>query len=69
MSGTQWQYRPEGSGGPGHLQAVADDATFVRYRDFTAHTMVCDDCEFGETRCATAKALWAAYVRRRDAAA
>ncbi|MEI5523600.1 hypothetical protein WB401_20050 [Streptomyces brasiliscabiei] len=53
----------------GHLQAVASDSAFVRYQDFTTHTMQCDDCEYGESRCATAKELWTAYVRARDAAA
>lgn len=69
MSGIQWQPRDRGSGGPGYLQAVAPSGTFARYRAFTAHTMGCDDCEYGEARCETAKKLWAEYVRRRDAVA
>ncbi|MDX3069326.1 hypothetical protein PV518_45560 [Streptomyces sp. ND04-05B] len=69
MTGVQWQHRDEGSGGPGHLQAVVPDGAYARYHAFTDHTMGCDDCEFGEAHCETAKQLWAAYVRRRDAAA
>ena len=69
MNGLQWQYRDEGSGAPGHLQAVVPDGAYARYRKFTDHTMGCDDCEFGEARCETAKELWAEYVRLRDAAA
>lgn len=69
MSGVQWQPRDRGSGGPGYLQAVAPSGTYARYRTFTDHTMGCDDCEFGEARCETAKGLWAEYVRRRDAVA
>lgn len=63
----QWQPRVRGSGGPGYLQAVAPGDTYARYRDFTTHTLGCDDCEYGETRCETAKKLWAKYVQVRDA--
>lgn len=69
MSGPQWQYRDEGSGGPGHLQAVAPSSTYNRYRAFTDHSLGCDDCEYGEARCKTAKRLWAAYAQTREAAA
>ncbi|MCL6734360.1 hypothetical protein [Streptomyces neyagawaensis] len=69
MSGVQWQPRERGSGGPGYLQAVAPSGTYARYQAFMDHSMLCEDCEYGEIRCATAKGLWAAYVRRRDAAA
>ena len=69
MSGVQWQYRDRGSGGAGYLQAVAPSGTFARYRAFTSHSLTCDTCEYGETRCETAKELWAEYVRRRDAVA
>jgi hypothetical protein len=67
--GVQWQPRDRGSGGPGYLQAVAPSGTYARYRAFTTHSMCCDNCDYGETRCETAKALWAEYVRLRDAAA
>jgi hypothetical protein len=69
MSSPQWQYRDEGSGGPGHLQAVAPDGVYARYRAFMAHSLECDDCEYGENRCATSKALWAEYAQAREAAA
>lgn len=69
MSGQRSQYRDEGSGGPGHLQAVAPSGAYALYRAFMDHSLVCDDCEYGEARCATAKELWAAYARVRDAAA
>jgi hypothetical protein len=68
MSGTQWQPREEGSG-PGYLQAVAPSGTYAAYHAFTSHYYKCDDCEYGEIRCAQAKALWAKYVRMRDSAA
>ncbi|MFE7837453.1 hypothetical protein ACFU53_15865 [Streptomyces sp. NPDC057474] len=69
MSAPQWQYRDEGSGGPGHLQAVAPSGVYARYRAFTDHTLGCDDCEYGEARCDMAKALWATYARARETAA
>lgn len=69
MTGTQWQYRDEGSGGPGHLQAVAPSGVYARYRAFMDHSLNCDDCEYGEARCATAKTLWAEYAQAREAAA
>ncbi|MFM9675752.1 hypothetical protein [Streptomyces brasiliscabiei] len=67
MSGIQWQPRVRGSGGPGYLQAVTPGGTYARYQAFTTHTMLCDGCDYGETRCETAKKLWAAYVEARDA--
>jgi hypothetical protein len=72
VSSIRWQYRDEGSGGPGHLQAVAPSgayATYASYRAFMAHVYGCDDCEFGDTRCPRAKWLWATYAQARDAAA
>lgn len=69
MSRLQWQYRDEGSGGPGHLQAVAPSGAYAHYRAFMEHSLVCDDCEYGEARCTTARGLWTAYAQARDAAA
>jgi hypothetical protein len=69
MTGREWQYRDEGSGGPGHLQAVAPSGVYALYRAFMDHSLRCDDCEYGEARCATAKGLWATYAHARDAAA
>lgn len=65
----QWQPRDRGSGGPGYLQSVAPSGTYARYRAFMDHSMLCEDCEYGEIRCTTAKGLWADYAWRRDAAA
>jgi hypothetical protein len=57
------------SGGPGTLQAVVPSETYAAYRNFMGHFLHCDDCEFGEARCETAKALWAKYIRQRGSAA
>lgn len=65
MSSVRWQPRDEGSG-PGHLQAVVPDGVYARYHAFISHYYDCDDCEYGEIRCPTAKGLWAAYIGARD---
>ncbi|MFF7260666.1 hypothetical protein ACFZCL_10330 [Streptomyces sp. NPDC008159] len=66
MTGVQWQYRDEGSGGPGHLQAVLPSGSYALYRAFMDHSLHCDSCEYGEVRCATANRLWARYAGVRD---
>ena len=64
----QWQPQVTGSGDPGTLQAVAPSETYAAYRAFMSHFLQCDDCEFGEARCETAKDLWATYIQRRGSA-
>lgn len=65
MSGERREPRDAGSG-PGHMQRVASSGVYSRvtntYREFMGHSLGCDDCEYGETRCDTAKELWAAYI-------
>lgn len=63
MNGVQWQYRPEGSGGPGHLQTVVPSGAYARYQAFMDHSRQCDTCGYGEARCRTARELWARYTR------
>lgn len=68
MSAVQWQPQVRGHGAPGTLQAVVPSETYAAYRAFMSHSLQCDDCEFGEARCETAKALWATYIRQRGPA-
>ncbi|MFE9765133.1 hypothetical protein ACFYPC_11460 [Streptomyces sp. NPDC005808] len=64
MTGTRWQWEDSGSG-PGHMQKVADNGTCNRvqaaYRAYLDHSVACEGCGHGETRCPTADELWRAY--------
>jgi hypothetical protein len=57
--------RTEGSGGPGHLQRVANTGQFNRvqrtYRAYIDHAADCPVCAVDSTECADAGALWSAY--------
>lgn len=66
MNGVQWEYRPGGSGGPGHMQRVgspgeytADTRAQGAYRAYLDHRAECLGC--GETACGVADELWQAY--------
>jgi len=65
MSGAQWEYRPEGSGGPGHMQRVGSPGEYSRtrqaYRGYLDHRATCPDC--GRSACAAAEGLWQAYAK------
>lgn len=65
MTGTSWEWRDGGSGGPGHMQRVATSAVFTRtqkaYRAYVDHGRGCTACRVDAERCATAEELWSAY--------
>jgi hypothetical protein len=65
----RWQWQESGNSS-GHMQRVADSGTYSRvtnaYRAFMGHSLHCDDCEYGEKRCETAKGLWATYIAARN---
>ncbi|MFD5078039.1 hypothetical protein [Streptomyces sp. NPDC058371] len=64
----EWQWS-DGRGGGGHMQAVVSSRysrTQTAYRAYLDHSMLCDDCEYGEERCAVARELWLTYREARN---
>lgn len=61
----RWEWA-DSSSASAHRQRVAGHITYNlvqdAYRAFMDHSLHCDDCEYGEIRCATAKGLWRVYV-------
>ncbi|MFI6662515.1 hypothetical protein ACIBL8_44220 [Streptomyces sp. NPDC050523] len=65
MTRTTWEWRDEGSGGPGHLQRISASGVYSRtqttYRAYIDHVRDCLTCAVDSAQCSTAEGLWAAY--------